>query len=181
MIKNRVNRDQEINRILFPIADTSVEDNTAWVGELCIRTGFQLALIDFTDQRKSNIDALLKEIKGVVSEGTSSLNDLEIINRSNLKENLRDDEDIAIIPEGILQVYQKHANPHVLPLIVLPDSHHFSKWNNQGHIGATKDKSKHFFQIFKQAEKQRLPHQIFQALANDNYLFNEFLEKVRKK
>jgi hypothetical protein len=181
MIKSKINRDHEINRILYPIADTSVEDNTAWVGELCIRTGFQLALIDFTDQRKGGIDDLIKEIKGVLNESASSLDDLEVINTSNLTDNIRDDEDIAIIPEGILQVYQKHATPHDLPLIVLPDNHHFSKWNNQGRIDTTKDKSKHFFQILKQAEKQRLPHQIFKTLANDNYLFNEFLEQFRKK
>ncbi|MFT5640901.1 MAG: hypothetical protein ACI9A7_000999 [Cyclobacteriaceae bacterium] len=181
MIKSKVNRNQEVYRILYPIDDTFMEDNTAWVGELCIRTGFQLALLDFTDPRKGDIDTLVKKITQTLSNGSFSVNDLAVINKSNLTENIRDDEDIAIISEGIMQAYQTHTSPHVLPLIILPENHCFSKWNNQNRVDTTTEKFRHFFQILKQAQKQRLPQQIFQVLANDNHLFNEFLEKFREK
>jgi hypothetical protein len=168
-----------MNRIIYPILQPSgLLSHTTWICELTLRTDFPLALVDFTHHSNEPIEGLVEEIRETLRKSKHQIDELEVITESELSDKINQDQDIMVVTDDIKDLDKIKATSNLLPLIILPDDHQFEKWHRI--IGKNREKSNHFFHIFQQAEKHRIPYEVFQLLGKDRHLFNQFLDVFRK-
>lgn len=160
-----------MKRLVFPVLDAS-PNHTAWVYELARLTHYPLVLIDLTegvlddveDLYRSQLDDFYEEVQVLVSQ----------------PEALQIKTDILVLSQHSMKPRFTQAGFGSIPVIILPQEMSF-RINHSTHKIKREEKSQQFYKIFKQADKEKLPPDLYYTLGRDKDLFNYLLSAFRNK